>query len=56
MLTDGTAQTWDGVRDVADQADRRGDSLVTTILLGLLVFGIGLVGGFIARLLWPRAR
>jgi len=56
MLTDGIAEQWDGVRDVADEVDRGRESLAITVLLGLLVFAVGLVGGFVARLLWPRAR
>jgi hypothetical protein len=55
MLTDGTAETWDGVRDMADEVVERGGSLVTTLFLGLLVFAVGAAAGFLARLLWPHS-
>lgn len=54
MLTDGSAERWDGVSDVADGVAERGGSLVSTIFLGLLVFAVGAAAGFIARLLWPH--
>jgi hypothetical protein len=56
MLTDGTAETWDGVRDMADEVVERGGSLVTTLILGLLVFAAGVAAGFVTRLLWPHSR
>lgn len=56
MLTDGTAEEWDGVRDVADEVAQRSGSLVSTILLGVLVFAVGAAAGFLGRLLWPHSR
>ena len=56
MLTDGIADAWDGVSSVADDVAKPSGSAATTILLAVLVFGIGALGGFIARLLWPRPR
>ena len=56
MLTDGIADAWNGVSGVADEVAERGGSLVTTILLGLLVFAVGAAAGFVARLLWPHSR
>jgi hypothetical protein len=41
---------------MADEVAERGESLVSTILLGLLIFAVGAAVGFIARLLWPRSR
>lgn len=56
MLTDGTADAWDGVSGVADEVVQRSGSLVSTILLGLLIFAVGAAAGFLGRLLWPRSR
>ena len=56
MLTDGSAEAWDGVSGVADEVTKRGGSLVTTILLGLVVFAVGAAVGFVTRLLWPHSR
>ena len=56
MLTDGMADAWKGVSGVADEVAEGGGSLVTTILLGLLVFAVGATAGFLARLLWPHSR
>jgi len=56
MLTDGNAEAWDGVSGVADEVTTGGGSLVTTILLGLVVFAVGAAAGFVARLLWPHSR
>ena len=56
MLTDGTVDAWDGVSGVADEIAESGGSLVTTILLGVLVFAIGAAAGFLARLIWPHSR
>lgn len=56
MLTDGFADAWNGVSDVADEVARKDGSFVTTILLGLLVFAVGAAAGFVARLLWPHSR
>ena len=56
MLTDGIAEAWDGVSGVADEVAESGGSLVTTILLGMLVFAVGAAAGFVARLLWPHSR
>jgi hypothetical protein len=56
MLTDGTAESWDGVRDMADEVARKDGSVGTTLFLGLLVFAVGAAAGFLARLLWPHSR
>ncbi len=56
MLTDGITDAWNGVSGVADEVARKDGSLVTTILLGLLVFAVGAAAGFVARLLWPHSR
>ncbi len=56
MLTDGAAESWDGVRDMADEVAERGGSMVTNLILGLLVFAVGAAAGFVARLLWPHSR
>ena len=56
MLADGVADAWNGVSGVADEVAERGGSLVTTILLGMLVFAVGAAAGFLARLLWPHSR
>ncbi len=56
MLTDGRAERWNGVSDMADEVAERGGSLVSTILLGILLFAVGAASGFIARLLWPRSQ
>lgn len=56
MLTDSTAESWDGVRDMADEVARKDGSVVTTLILGLLVFAVGAAAGFLARLLWPHSR
>ena len=56
MLTDGSAGAWDGVSDMAEEVAKSGGSFMTTLLLGLLVFAVGAATGFLARLLWPRAR
>ena len=56
MLTDGVADTWNGVSGMADDVAERGGSFVATLLLGLLVFAVGAAAGFIARLLWPHSR
>jgi len=56
MLTDGIAESWDGVRDMADEVARKDGSVVTTLFLGLLVFAVGAAAGFLARLLWPHSR
>ena len=56
MLTDGIADAWDGVSDMADEVARKGGSVLSTIALGVLVFAVGAAVGFIARLLWPRPR
>ena len=56
MLTDGIAEAWDGVSGVADEVAESGGSLVTTILLGMLVFAVGAAAGFVVRLLWPHSR
>ena len=31
-------------------------SLVGTLLLGLLIFGLGAAAGFVGRLRWPHSR
>ena len=54
MLTDGIAESWDGVSDMADEVAEQGGSLVGTLFLGLLVFAVGAACGFVARLLWPN--
>ena len=56
MLTDDAPKARNGVTDMADEVARQGGSLVSTILLGVLVFAVGAALGFAARLLWPRAR
>jgi hypothetical protein len=56
MLTDGAADTRNGVSDVADEVAKTGGTFVTTILLGLVVFAVGAAAGFLARLLWPNSR
>lgn len=56
MLTDGIAQRWNGVSDVADEVAEQGGSLVGTLFLGLLVFAVGAAAGFLARLVWPHSR
>lgn len=56
MLTDGRSVTWDGVSGVADEVERRSGSLLATLALGVLVFGVGALAGFMARLLWPHSR
>jgi hypothetical protein len=56
MLTDGTAERWDGVSDMSDEVAERGGSLMGTLLLGLLVFAVGAAAGFLARLVWPHSR
>lgn len=56
MLTDGVADEWNGVCDMADEVARKDGSVVTTLFLGLLVFAVGAAAGFVARLLWPHSR
>ena len=56
MLTDGSAETWNGVSGMAEEVVRKDGSLVGTLLLGLLVFAVGATAGFLARLLWPHSR
>ena len=33
-----------------------GNSLIGTVMLGLLIFGLGAAAGFLGRLLWPHSR
>jgi len=33
-----------------------GSSIVGTVMLGLLIFGLGAAAGFLGRLLWPHSR
>ncbi len=33
-----------------------GPSFVGTVMLGLLIFGLGAAAGFLGRLLWPHSR
>lgn len=33
-----------------------GKSLIGTVMLGLLIFGLGAAAGFLGRLLWPHSR
>jgi len=56
MLTDGSRCVWDGVSDMADEVAGRDSTLVGTLLLGVLIFGLGAAAGFVARLLWPHPR
>jgi hypothetical protein len=37
------------------ESDQR-PSVVGTVMLGLLIFGLGAAAGFLGRLLWPHAR
>ena len=34
----------------------QGTSVVGTVMLGLLIFGLGAAAGFLGRLLWPHPR
>ena len=56
MLTDGITDARNGVSGVAEEVAESGGSLVTTVLLGLMVFAVGAAAGFLARLLWPHSR
>jgi hypothetical protein len=42
------------VSGVADSD--QGTSVVGTVMLGLLIFGLGAAAGFLGRLLWPHPR
>lgn len=52
----GVAESEQGWPDRDGLAVPSGNSLIGTVMLGLLIFGLGAAAGFLGRLLWPHSR